>query len=44
MIYDKNASFPYPILSNDSNYFEESYFTFETTLKDTKEEYVRVCL
>lgn len=40
MIYDKNASFPYPVLSNEGNYFEDSYFHFDTSLQETKTEYI----
>lgn len=40
MIYDKDASFPYPVLSNTSNYYNENIFSFETNLVSTNENYV----
>lgn len=34
MIYDKEASFPYPILTNKTEHYTDSYFSFEINLFD----------
>ncbi|MDR0880391.1 MAG: hypothetical protein LBN09_06750 [Clostridioides sp.] len=39
MIYKKNASFPYPILTNDSSYYKDGEFTFDVNVDGNSEGY-----
>ena len=34
MIYKKNANFPYPVLTNDSNSYAESNFILDVALEE----------
>jgi hypothetical protein len=41
MIYNKDASFPYPVLSRTANSYQENYFTFDINdVKETKDSYI----
>ena len=41
MIYNKDASFPYPVLSRTTNSYQENYFTFDINdVKETKDSYI----
>lgn len=40
MIYTKKANFPYPILMNYSNDYEDSEFELDITLRDNAEDYI----
>ena len=42
MIYKKDANFPYPILTNTSNSYENCNFTLEVNLEENTNDYEEI--